>query len=107
MNMARAMLALSATSRNSTSPAPTAASVSMKKSDQAAPARAGWPRSSDRLVHTTSTTTAMSARPLVARCENSTSVCTLGDRGEPRCRAAAGGHTPRRSRSRARTRPRG
>ncbi len=81
MNMARAMLALSATSWNRTRPAPTAASVSMKKSDHVAPRRAGWPGAVARRVHTSRMTTAISASPLVRRCEYSISVATLAARG--------------------------
>ena len=81
MNIARAMLALSATSWNSTRPAPTPASVSMKSIDHIAPRRAGWPGAVARRVQTRRMTTAMSASPLVRRCENSISVATLGARG--------------------------
>ncbi len=52
MNIARAMVALSATSWNSTRPAPTAASVSMKKTVQPAARRAGCPGGHARLTHT-------------------------------------------------------
>ncbi len=78
MKSARAMLALSATSRNSTRPAPTAASLSMKMTEAAAARRAASPAGRARRVQTYRTTTPTSARPLVRRCENSTSVAVAG-----------------------------
>jgi hypothetical protein len=81
MNIARAMLALSATSSKSTRPAPTAASVTMKNIDNPAPSRAGWPGRHTRKVQMRSTTTARSAMPLVRRCENSIRVAVSADRG--------------------------
>ncbi len=79
MNSARAIVALSATSRKSTRPAPSAASVSMKNTLAAAPTRAGSPGFVVRHVQPASVTTLSSARPLVSRCEYSTSVAADGD----------------------------
>ena len=81
MNIARAMLALSATSSNNTSAAPTPASVSMKNIDHAAARLAACPAGQTRKVHHITATTPRSARPLVRRCEYSTSVCRLASRG--------------------------
>ena len=81
MNSARAMLGLSATRRNSTRAAPTPASVTMKNIAHADARRAGWPAAHARQVQISRTTTATSATPLVSRCENSTSISTLGDCG--------------------------
>jgi hypothetical protein len=81
MNSARAMLALSATRRKSTRPAPTAASVTMNSTEAAAPQRAGSPAGRERRVHTYRTITPTSARPLVSRWENSMSVAVAGRRG--------------------------
>ena len=81
MNIARAIVALSATSSNSTRPAPTAASVRMKISERTAPRRAGWLRPHARHVQASSAITPSSARPLVRRWEYSISVATLGARG--------------------------
>ena len=80
-NIARAIVALSATSWNSTSPAPIAASLRISTPDITAPARAGCPARQVRNVATRSATTASSARPLVARCENSIKVATPAARG--------------------------
>ena len=81
MNHARAKLALSATSRNRTSAAPTAASVTMNAIAHAAVRRAGWPGAQARQTQTSSAATASTARPLLTRCENSTSISRLGARG--------------------------
>jgi len=67
MNSARAMLALSATSWNNTRPAPTAASLSMKNSDNTPPVRAGCPGPHTRQIQITNTTTDINAKPLVSR----------------------------------------
>ena len=81
MNSARARLALSATSSNSTRPAPTPASVSMKSIDQPAARRAGCPAGRHRQTATTSVSSAMRASPLVTRCVSSMMVARAGARG--------------------------
>ena len=53
----------------------------MKNSEAQAPPRAGWRAGVARSVQTSSATTKSSASPLVARCENSMIVATLGERG--------------------------
>ena len=79
--MARAIESFSATRRNSTRPAPTAASLNMKNIDAPAPNRAGSPAGRERKTAISKPTTASSASPLVARCEYSIKVCADGERG--------------------------
>ena len=81
MNSARARLALSATSSNSTRPAPTPASVSMKSIDQPAARRAGCPAGRDRHTAMTSASSASRASPLVSRWVSSMIVAIAGARG--------------------------
>ena len=81
MTIARAMRAFSATSSNSTRPAPISASSSTKTSDQTAGAPRGVSRGRARKTARTSATTARSARPLVTRWANSMASRTDGARG--------------------------
>ena len=79
ITIARARLSSFATSLNSTRPAPSSASVTMKTSDAQRPPRlAGWPAATVRQTQTASTMTSTRARPLESRCENSTSISAVG-----------------------------
>ena len=81
MKRARATESFSPTRRKRTSPAPTAASVRMKKTDAPAARRAGWPFGRSRKTHSASASTSSRARPLVARWVNSIMVSRAGARG--------------------------
>jgi len=81
MNIARAMDSLSATSLKRTSPAPTAASLSMNPRENSAAFRDACPRGRARNAHTARPTTSSKAAPLVRRWENSMIVSIFGARG--------------------------
>ena len=81
ITIARARLSSWATSLNSTSPAPSSASTTMKTSEAIPARRAGWPAATVRQIQTASTKTATSARPLESRCENSIIIAVSGARG--------------------------
>ncbi len=81
MKRARATESFAPTRWKRTSPAPTAASVRMKKTDAPAARRAGWPFGWSRKTHRPSAKTSSSAMPLVARWVNSIIVSRAGARG--------------------------
>ncbi len=81
MNIARAMDWLSATNSKSTSPAPTAASPSIRSMEMTAALRAACPLGLVRKAITRRPTTSSSARPLVSRWESSMIVSIRGARG--------------------------
>ena len=74
----RAMLSLRATILNSTSPAPTAASLQMNTRDAIAARLAARGRPCIRCAHIASPTTAINAKPELARWANSMIVASFG-----------------------------
>ncbi len=81
MASARASDSSWATSLNSTRPAPTAASDRVKTRDRTAPRRSGCPFGAARNAQAARTATSTSTRPLLTRCEYSTSVAVDGRSG--------------------------
>jgi len=79
--MARPAEAFASTYRNSTSPAPSAASAIRNANDARANFRARWPRGNSFRLQASSPAVAKKATPLMPRCVNSMMVETAGALG--------------------------